>query len=192
MVILASLYYFGLGHAVFLWGVFSGVADSDMISSQESTMTRKVLFAVAILLAVALVALAADAITGKWTYEMQGRGGGGGGGGGAAATPRVVTLDLKVDGMNLTGTVLMPMGGRGGGGGGGGAAAAPAPTPITNGKVNGDSFSFEVTRQGMNGTTTTKYEGTASGGDLKLKVTAPGRGGGDPTTTEVTAKKSTT
>jgi hypothetical protein len=158
-------------------------------------MTKKVLFAVGILLAVALVAVAADNITGKWTYEMQGRGGGGGGGNGGG-TPRVVTLDLKVAGASLTGTVLQPaFGGRGGGGGADPAAAPPAPTatPIANGKVNGDSFSFEVSRPGRNGgdPTVTKYEGTAAGGELKLKVTAPGRGG-DPTTTEVTAKKSTT
>jgi hypothetical protein len=159
-----------------------------MIYAQECTMTRKVLFAGAILLAVALVALAADAITGKWTYEMQGRGGGGGGG-----TPRVVTLDLKADGMNLTGTVLQPVGGRGGGGGGG-AATPPAPVAISNGKVDGNNVSFEVTRPGRNGgdPTTMKYTGTVSGDELKLKVTAPGRGGGDPTTTEVTAKRSTT
>jgi hypothetical protein len=29
----------------------------------------------------------------------------------------------------------------------------------------------------------------AAGGTLKLKVTAPGRGGGDPTVTEVVAKR---
>jgi hypothetical protein len=171
-------------------GVVSGVADSDTIYAQECIMTRKVLFAGAILLAVALVAVAADAITGKWTYEMQGRGGGGGGGG----TPRVVTLDLKADGMNLTGTVLQPMGGRGGGGGGGGAATPPAPVAISNGKVDGNNVSFEVTRPGRNGgdPTTAKYTGTVSADELKLKVTSPGYGGGDPTTTEVTAKRSTT
>jgi len=152
-------------------------------------MTKKVLFAGGILLAVALVAVAADNITGKWTYEMQGRGGGGGGGG----TPRVVTLDLKVAGASLTGTVLQPaFGGRGGGGGADPAAAppAPTPTPITNGKVNGDSFSFEVSTPGRNGgdPRVSKYEGTAAGGELKLKVTAPGRGG-DPTTTDIVAKK---
>ncbi len=151
-------------------------------------MTKRLLFAGVVLLAVALVAVAADNITGKWVYEMQGRGGGGGGGGG---TPRMVTLDLKVDGTTLTGTVTQPAFGRGGGGGGGGAAAVPTPTPITNAKVTGDSFSFEVTREGRNGTTTTKYEGTSDGTQLKLKVTAPGRGGGEPTTSEVTAKKAT-
>lgn len=160
-------------------------------------MTKKVLFAGAILLAVALVAVAADNITGKWTYDAPaGRGGGGGGGGAAAgATPRVVTLDLKVDGMTLSGTVLQPaFGGRGGGGGGGGAMPAPTPTPISNAKVNGDSFSFEVSTPGRNGgdPRVTKYEGKAAGGQLNLKVTNPGRQGGDPVTTEVVAKKATT
>ncbi|MGD0500388.1 MAG: hypothetical protein ABSC23_18355 [Bryobacteraceae bacterium] len=142
-------------------------------------MTKKALYTGLILLMVALVVVAADSITGKWVYDMPARGGGGGGGGG---TPRVVTLDLKADGMNLTGTVLQP--GRGG--------AEPTPLPIANGKVSGSTISFDVTRQGANGAMTTKYEGTVSGSEMKLKVTAPGRGGGDPTTTEVTAKRSTT
>ena len=138
-------------------------------------MNRKLLFVGAILLAGALVVMAADSITGKWTYEQAGRGGG---------APRITTLDLKVDGGVVTGTVVAPMGGRGGGGG-----AAPSPVEIKNGKVTGDSFTFDVVRETPNGAMTTKYEGTASGGELKLKITAPGRGGGDPTTTEVTAKR---
>ncbi len=133
-------------------------------------MNRKLLFVGAILLAGALVVMAADSVTGKWTYEQVGRGGG---------TPRIVTLDLKVAGAVLTGSVLQP--GRGG--------AAATPVEIKNGKVSGDTFSFDLVRDTPNGSMTTKYEGTASGGELKLKVTAPGRGGGDPTTTEVTAKK---
>jgi hypothetical protein len=151
-------------------------------------MNRRLLFVGAILLAGALAVMAADSITGKWTYEQVGRGGGGGGGG----TPRIVTLDLKVAGTVLTGTVLQPMGGRGRGGDAGAAPAAPpAPTPteIKNGKVSGDSFSFDVVRTNPNGDMTTKYEGTAVGGELKLKITSPGRGGGDPVTTEATAKK---
>ncbi len=140
-------------------------------------MTRKLFITGMVLLVVAVVAFAADAITGKWTFEMQGRGGGGGGG-----TPRIVTLDLKADGATLTGSVIQP--GRGG--------AEPTPTAIANGKIDGSNISFEVTRQGQAGPTTTKYVGTVSGNEMKLKVTAPGRGGGEPTTTEVTAKKSTT
>src|ERR1039458_4632384 len=118
-------------------------------------MTKKLVTLGTILLLVALVAMAADAITGKWTMETPGRGGG---------APRVSTLDLKVDGAALTGTLTSTMGGGGGGG-------APAPAPISNGKVNGSNFSFEVTRD-MGGTSMTiKYEGSVSGSDMKLKVT---------------------
>jgi hypothetical protein len=141
-------------------------------------MNKKLLFVGAILLAGALVVMAADSITGKWTYEQPGRGGG---------NPTVVTLDLKVAGGVMTGTILMPMGGRGGGGGGA-APAAPTPTEIKNGKVTGDSFTFDVVRTTPNGDMTTKYEGVAAGGELKLKVTRAGRDG-TPTTTEFTAKR---
>jgi hypothetical protein len=113
--------------------------------------------------------MAADSITGKWTYEQAGRGGG---------TPTVVTLDLKVAGTVVTGTLTQP--GRGG--------AAATPTEIKNGKVTGDSFTFDVVRTTPNGDQTTKYEGVAAGGELKLKVTRPGRDG-TPTTTEMTAKR---
>jgi hypothetical protein len=154
-------------------------------------MTKKLLYASVILIAVALVATAADNITGKWTYEMQmmnrGGGGGGGNGGNGGGTPPAVTLDLKADGSTLTGTITQPAFGRGGGGG-----AAPTPTEIKNGKVNGDSFSFDVTRPGRNGgpDQTTKYEGTASGGQLNLKITRDTQNG--PQTQEVVAKKATT
>ena len=137
-------------------------------------MTKKLLIAGMILLAVALVALAADAVTGKWVFETQGRDG----------TPRQTTLNLKADGAKLTGDVAGGMGGRGGGGGG-----APPAAPISNGKVDGNNVSFDVTRDFGGNSMTTKYEGVVSGSEMKLKVTAPGRGGGDPVTTEITAKK---
>jgi hypothetical protein len=132
-------------------------------------MNRKLLFVGAILLAGALAVMAADSITGKWTYEQPGRGGG---------DPTVVTLDLKLAGTVVTGTLTQP--GRGG--------AAATPTEIKNGKVTGDSFTFDVVRTTPNGDMTTKYEGLAAGGTLKLKITRPGRDG-TPTTTEMTAKR---
>lgn len=144
-------------------------------------MNRNLLHVGVIILAVALVAMAADTIAGKWTFAQAGRGGGGGGG-----TPRIVTLDLKVDGATLTGTILQPMGGRGGGGG-----TPPTPIEIKNGKVSGSDISFDVVRQTQNGSMTTKYEGTVSGSELKLKITRAGRDG-TPQTSEVTAKKSAT
>ena len=137
-------------------------------------MNRKLLFVGAILLAGALAVMAADNITGKWTYEQPGRGGG---------NPTVVTLDLKVAGGVVTGTILMPMGGRGGE-----APPAPTPTEIKNGKVTGDSFTFDVVRTTPMGEQTTKFEGVAAGGQLKLKVTRQGRDGA-PMTTEFVAKR---
>jgi hypothetical protein len=134
-------------------------------------MTKKLLSVTTILLVVALAAFAAD-VSGKWTYQQAGRNGG-------EPTPRTITL--KADGMKLTGSVPGGMG-RGGG-------AAPADQAISNGKIDGDKVSFEVTRD-MQGTSfTTKYEGTVSGDELKLKITTPGFNGGDPRTTEVTAKR---
>jgi hypothetical protein len=147
------------------------------MGTEVTLMAKKLVVAGAILLAAALVAMAADAITGKWVFEQAGRQGG---------TPRPVTLDLKADGATLTGTIT-GMGGRGGAGGGG---AAPAPQQITNGKVSGNNVTFEVTREGQNGPQTTKYEGVVSGAEMKLKITRTTQNG--PQTTDVVAKKSTT
>jgi hypothetical protein len=140
-------------------------------------MTKKLLSVGTILLLIALVALAADAITGKWTMEQAGRNGG---------PARVSTFDLKADGAKLTGTMLAPAMGMGGG-----APAAPTPTPISNGKVDGNNFSFDVVRDFGGNSMTIKYEGTVSGSDMKLKVTRTGQDG-TPMTTDATAKKSTT
>jgi hypothetical protein len=132
-------------------------------------MTKKLLFVTSILFA-ALVAFGAD-VSGKWTYQQPGRGGG---------DPTPVTITLAASGATLTGSV--PGRGRGG---------APAdPTPITNGKVDGDKVTFEVSRPGRGGgdPTVTKYEGTVSGDTMTLKVTAPGRGG-DPMTNTFEAKR---
>jgi hypothetical protein len=139
-------------------------------------MTKKLLFVTTILLVVACVAFAAD-VTGKWTFEQQGRNG-----------AQVVTITLKQSGTDLTGTVP-GMAGRGGGGGGGGAAAAEQ--PISSGKVNGNNISFEVKRTTQNGEMVTKYEGTvnAAGDTINLKITRPGMQGGQPTTVDVVAKK---
>ena len=163
-------------------------------------MIRKLLCVTVVLLVAVVALVAADAVTGKWTYEqpMMARGGGGGGGGapgggggGGNKPPRIVTLDLKADGAKLTGTILQPAFGRRGGGGGGGGEAPPAPTPvqISNGKVDGNNVSFEVSRDTPNGAMVTKYEGAVSGSEMKLKITSPGFNGGDPRVTEATAKK---
>ena len=136
-------------------------------------MTKKLLFVTTILLVVAFAAFAAD-VSGKWTYEQQGRNG----------NSQTVTLNLTASGSSLTGTVTGGMGRRGGG-------EAPPPANISNGKVDGDKISFEVTREFNGNSFTTKYKGTLSGDQLKLTVERPGRDG-NTMTTEVTAKRSTT
>jgi hypothetical protein len=135
-------------------------------------MTKKLLFVITILLVASFALMAADA-SGKWTFEQPGRGGNPG---------RQVTITLKADGTTLTGSV--PGMGRGG-------DNPPPPTEITDGKVDGNNISFTVKRE-MNGNTmVTKYEGVVSGDEIKLKITRQGMDG-TPTTTEVTAKRSTT
>jgi hypothetical protein len=132
-------------------------------------MTKKLLFVTTLLLALTIGAFGAD-LNGKWTYSMQGRDG----------TPREVTITLKQDGNTLTGEV--PGMGRGG--------AAPAPMQITNGKVDGDKFSFETKMEFNGNTRVTKYEGTSTGSELKMKVTRESQNG--PQSTDVVAKKATT
>jgi hypothetical protein len=134
-------------------------------------MTKKLLFVTTILLVLAFAAAAAD-ITGKWVAEQPGRNG---------QPPRQTTFTLKADGSKLTGTMLAP--GRQG--------AAGTETEIMNGKVDGNNITFEVKRQGPNGEMVSKYEGTLSGDELKLKTTRPGQDG-TPMPVEMTAKRSTT
>ena len=108
--------------------------------------------------ALALAAFAAD-VTGKWTYEMQGRNG--------AMTG---TLNLKADGSTLTGTVS----GRGG------------ETEISNGKIEGDTVSFTVVRELNGNKMTQKYTGTVTGDGIKFKVEVEGS---DRPAREFVAKK---
>jgi hypothetical protein len=68
-------------------------------------------------------AFAAD-LTGVWVGQMQGPDGGG----------FQLKFDLKQDGTKLTGTVQGPQG---------------DPIAISNGKVDGDKFSFDVSFNGM-------------------------------------------
>jgi hypothetical protein len=132
-------------------------------------MIKKLLF-VALIALVASIALIAADVSGKWTFEQQGRGG----------NTMTVTLTLKADGGNLTGTVSGGMG-RGGG-----------EAQISDGKVDGNNISFSVKREFNGNTMVTTYKGTVDGDTMKLDVTRPGRGGGEPVTTSVTAKRSTT
>jgi hypothetical protein len=141
-------------------------------------MTKKLLLASTILLALAFVVMAAD-VAGKWTFDQQmpARGGG-------DATTITSTLELKVDGSTLTGTLTRPgMGGRG-----------PQSSEIKNGKVDGNNITFTTERPARGGgdPTVTTYKGKLSGDSLELEITQPGFNGGEPRTTKVTAKRATT
>jgi hypothetical protein len=136
-------------------------------------MTKKLLFATTFLLVFAFGAFAAD-VTGKWTGQVAGRNG-----------PQDITLNLKVEGAKLTGTVLGGGGGRGGGGGG-----APMPREISDGKVDGNNISFKVSFDAGGQTRTTTYTGTLAGEELNMKQTREGQNG--PQTTDFKLKKAST
>lgn len=105
-------------------------------------MKRRLFSFCALFAMASMIAFAAD-VTGKWVGEAGGRGG-------------PPTFQLKQDGATLTGT---QEGGRGG------------PIEISNGKVDGDNVSFEVTRDmGDRGKVTIKYSGTVSDTTMKLNM----------------------
>ena len=135
-------------------------------------MIKKLLFVTTILLVFAFAAMAAD-VNGKWVYEQAGRGGNG--------TPTKVTLTLKAEGGKLMGNSSRP-----------GRDGAAVDTAITDGTISGDNIAFKTSQDMGGNTIVTSYTGTVSGDEIKLKITRPGRGGGDPTTTEVVAKRATT
>ena len=137
-------------------------------------MTKKLLFVTTILLVVALGAFAAD-ISGKWTFEQPGR---------RVATLRTITMNLKADGSNVD-RHRTGMMGRGGGGGG-----ASGHANLSNGKVDGSNVSFETKMEYNGNTRVTKYEGTLSGDEIKLKITRDTQNG--PDDHGGTAKRSTT
>ena len=101
----------------------------------------KLLLSIFTTLVCAAVMFAAD-VTGKWT--------------GTVETPngtRDVTMNLKADGSNLTGTVS----GRNG------------DTEIKDGKINGDDISFTVIRNFNGNEIKQNYTGKVSGNTVKFK-----------------------
>lgn len=83
-------------------------------------------------------AMAAD-VTGTWTTQATGPDG----------SPMQLTFTFKQDGAVLTGTVQGPMGDS---------------MKITNGKIDGDKFSFDVSFNGM----TISHQCTVDGDTIKM------------------------
>ncbi|MGH9664689.1 MAG: hypothetical protein ACRD9L_09725 [Bryobacteraceae bacterium] len=121
---------------------------------------RLLLLACAAMALSSITAFAAD-IDGKWTAEMEGRNG-----------PVTQTFTFKSDGATLTGTVS----GRGG------------ETQLSDGKIDGDSIAFTVTREFNGNSMKMNYTGKVSGEAIQFKMSIEGR----DRTREFTAKKSTT
>ena len=110
-------------------------------------MTRRILFATALLCAIfAGAALAAD-ISGNWSGTLQ-----------MGDNPIPLTFAFKQDGEKLTGTVTSTQG----------------PLPLSEGKVLGDKVSFFV-QADMNGNPT-KFisEGAIKGDEITLNIKADG------------------
>jgi hypothetical protein len=119
-----------------------------MMVSVRKKMKLRVTLLTALL---AVGAFAAD-VTGKWAAEMPGRNG---------QPPRTQQMEFKIDGGTLTGSFESPRGS----------------TPISEGKVDGDTITFKVVRE-MNGNSVTqKYVGTISGDVINFKVSTEGREG---------------
>ena len=115
---------------------------------------RKLLPALALLLFAfaPAVAMAAD-ITGTWIGAMKGSDGN---------ANFQLSFTFKQDGTKFTGTVQGPQG---------------DPIPITDGKLDGDKFTFTVSFNGM----TINHEGTINGDEIKMTTKSDQGFGGEMT-----------
>jgi hypothetical protein len=91
---------------------------------------------------------------------------------------RTSTLMLTVDGSMLTGTVTRTGGGGRGGGGGGG----PQAIEISDGSIDGNSFTFTITRTFGDNSFTQVYMGTVDGATISGTIDSGRGGGGRPFT----------
>lgn len=124
-------------------------------------MKIKILSLLALFGVFSFVALAADP-SGTYKAEVQGRNG----------NTQTMTMNLKADGGNLTGSITTPRG----------------EMPISDGKVDGDNVSF-VQKANFNGNEfVIKYKGKMEGDSIKFErsITTPD---GQERKTEFTAKK---
>ena len=109
----------------------------------------------------AVGAFAAD-VTGKWSAEVPGRGG----------QMRTQNMEFKADGAKLTGSMEGMQGDS---------------TPITDGKVDGETIMFSVVREFNGNTMKSDYVGKVAGDSIafKMKMETPN----GPVEREFTAKK---
>lgn len=115
-------------------------------------------------LALSAAPVSAQNMSGTWQITSQGRQG--------SVTQ---TLVIEQDGSTITGTISAMGGGPRGGGRGG-----EQPVEISNGTVDGATFSFAVTFEfGGGGSASVTYSGTYEGDFMEGTMEGP-RGGGQP------------
>jgi len=120
-----------------------------------------------VLLCVAVALAMAAPLDGKWIAKMERKSNKG------QVETVEFTLDLKVQGNQLTGTVT------------GGSGRRPASMTIENGKIEGNRFSFTTVQRSRKGEQKFIWEGTISGDELRGTRTPEGRRRG----AEFTAKR---
>ena len=132
---------------------------------------KTTLLALVALLCLTFAASAAD-ISGKWVVDAAAApaggppaGGPGGPGGGGGRGMGGGTYEFKVAGSTLTGSVTQM--GRGG---------DPTVTPLADGKVTGDTFTFSITRNMGGEDMKIVYNGKVVGDKLEVSFDAMGRG----------------
>lgn len=134
-------------------------------------MNRRVFVSALVALAATLglsSPVAAQDMTGTWEITSEGRRG-----------AQTMTLELVQDGSELTGTITMRMGGRRGGGGGGGGGMREI--EITDGEIDGASFSFTMAIDMGGNSFSQHFSGTMDGDEISGTIEG-GRGGGRPFT----------
>ena len=117
---------------------------------------RKLALALVFVALGAVTAFAAD-VTGKWNASVESRRG-----------TQTITFDFHVDGSTLTGKITTPRG----------------DSDISNGKVDGDTISFDQVVNFNGEEHTISYKGTVSGDTIKFT-----RSFGDRTGPEFTATR---
>ncbi len=120
------------------------------------------LLVTALLGILSVAAVAAD-VTGKWTADVPGRGG----------NTAKTTFTFKADGAKLTGTMDNGNGN---------------PVDIADGKVDGDTISFNVVRNFGGNEIKLAFKGAVSGSEIKFTRSIEGFDGAPPPV-EFTAKK---
>jgi hypothetical protein len=118
-------------------------SEKPLLDRGRKPMTRILCLCVAILLMAGTATVFAADITGTWTGTVKGPDG----------NEFPVSFTFKLDGATLTGTVQGPQG---------------DPIAISDGKVDNDKISFNVSFNGM----TIKHEGTIAGDEIKLTTKA--------------------